>query len=106
MPYGYFVVEQRKAVKPGAATEWTPIHHFDARTTLTKVMQWIEAEGKPGFYRVIQMQRAVWAEKIGGRLRLRKWHAGSLESLERGADAYERDAGKYPVVRRSRKKKS
>jgi hypothetical protein len=70
MPYGYFVVEQRKAGKPGAPSEWTPIHHpthdFDARTTLTKVMQWIEAEGKPGFYRVIQMQRAVWAEKIGG----------------------------------------
>ena len=87
MPYGYFVVEQRKPVKPGAAAEWTPIHHFDARTTLTKVMQWIEAEGKPGFYRVIQMQRAVWAEKIGGKLRLRKWHAGSPESLERGADA-------------------
>jgi hypothetical protein len=106
MPYGYFVVEQRKAVKPGAVAEWTPIHHFDARTTLTKVMQWIEAEGKPGFYRVIQMQRAVWAEKIGGKLRLRKWHAGSPESLERGADAYERDGGKYPVVRRSRKKKS
>jgi len=69
-------------------------------------MEWIEAEGKPGFFRVIQMQRVIWAEKIGGKLRLRKWHAGSPESLERGAAAYERDGGKYPVAGRSRKKKS
>ena len=106
MAYGYFAVEQRKSVKPGAPAEWTPIHHFDARTTLTKVMEWIEAEGKPGFYRVIQMQRVIWAEEIEGKLRLRKWHAGSPESLERGAAAYERDGGKYPVASRSRKKKS
>jgi hypothetical protein len=59
-------------------------------------MEWIEAEGKPGFFRVIQMQRVIWAEKIGGKLRLRKWHAGSPESLERGAAAYERVGGKYP----------
>jgi hypothetical protein len=48
MPHGYFVVEQRKSVKPGALTERTPTHHpthdFDARTTLIKVMKWIEAE--------------------------------------------------------------
>jgi hypothetical protein len=64
-----------------------PVHNFDARTTLTKVMEWIEAEGKPGFYREIQMQRVIRAEKVGGKLRLRKWHAGSPESLERGAAA-------------------
>ena len=106
MPYGFFVVEQRKTVQHGAPAEWTPIRHFDAPTTLTKVMEWIEAEGKPGFYRVIQMQRVIWAEEIDGKLRLRKWHGGSPESLERGADAYERDGGKYPVAARSRKKKS
>ena len=87
-------------------SEWTPVHHFDARTTLTKAMEWIEAEGKPGFFRVIQMQRVIWAEKIGGKLRLRKWHAGSPESLERGAAAYERVGGKYPLATRARKKKS
>ena len=106
MPYGYFVVEQRKTVKPGAPTEWTPIQQFGARTTLTKVMAWIEAEGKPGFYRVIQMQRVIWAEEIDGKLHLRKWHAGSPESLERGAAAYERDGGKYPITTRSRKRKT
>jgi hypothetical protein len=106
MPHGFFVVEQHKIAKPDAAAEWTPIHHFDARTTLTRVMKWIEAEGKPGFYRVIQMQRVIWAEEIDGKLRLRKWHAGSPESLERGAAAYERDGGKYPVANRARKKKT
>jgi hypothetical protein len=33
------------------------------------------------------MQRVIRAEKVGGKLRLRKWHAGSPESLERGAAA-------------------
>ena len=46
MAYGFFVIEQRKAAKPGAPSAWTPVHHpthdFDARTTLTKVMKWIE----------------------------------------------------------------
>jgi hypothetical protein len=106
MPYGFFVVEQRKTVKPGAPAEWTPIQQFDACTTLTKVMAWIEAEGKPGFYRVIQMQRVIWAEEIDGKLHLRKWHAGSPESLERGTAAYERDGGKYPITTRSRKRKT
>jgi hypothetical protein len=36
-------------------------------------MEWIEAEGKPGFYRVIQTQRVIWAEEIDGKLRSRKW---------------------------------
>jgi hypothetical protein len=69
-------------------------------------MEWIEAEGKPGFYRVVQTQRVIWAEDTDGKLRLRKWHAGSPEGMERGAAAFERDGGKYPIAARSRKKKN
>jgi hypothetical protein len=76
MPHGFFVVEQRKTVKLGALAEWAPIHHFDASTTLTKVMEWT--------------------------VHLQKWHAESPESLERGATAYEQNGGKSPVATRSR----
>jgi hypothetical protein len=69
-------------------------------------MDWIGAQGKPGFYRVVQMQRMIWAEESEGKLRLKKWHAGSPESLERTAAAYTGDRGKYPVTARPRRKKN
>ncbi len=65
-------MEQRTTTQPGATAVWTPIRHFDACNTLTKAMEWIEAEGKPGFYRIVQMQRAIWAENVDGKLQLRK----------------------------------
>lgn len=104
MPYGFFTVEKWKAADRRGAARWVPIKHFDACNTLTSAMEWIEAEGKPGFFRVVQTQRAIWAERTGGKLRLRKWHAGSPGSLESGATAYERDRGKWPLAPRSRKK--
>jgi hypothetical protein len=104
MPHGFFTVEQWKRLSPGTHPQWTPVRHFDARNTLTKAMEWIEAEGKPGFFRVTQTQRVIWAENLDGKLRLRKWHAGSPESMERGAAAFERDGGKWPIAKRVAKK--
>jgi hypothetical protein len=106
MPYGFFTVEQWKPARRSAAPEWAALRHFDARHTLNQVMSWIGARGKPGFYRAVQMQRMIWAEKSEGKLRLKKWHAGSPESLERTAAAYTSDRGKYPTAPRSCRKKS
>ena len=81
---------------------------------MTDAMQYLESLGKPGFYRVVQTRRMVWAEMESGKLRLRRWHASSPEGLARTADAFQRDGGKYPVekareerkrVKRSRKSK-
>jgi len=101
MPHGFFTVEQWKSAGSGGAPQWAPVKHFDACNTLTKAIEWIEAQGNPGFYRIAQTQRVIWAEESAGTLRLRKWHAGSLESLQKGAAAFDRDGGKYPVAKRS-----
>jgi hypothetical protein len=54
MPHGFFTVEQWKGIgRPGTA-QWVPIKHFDACNTLTVVMAWIEAQGMPRFFRVMQ----------------------------------------------------
>jgi hypothetical protein len=62
-------------------------------------MEWIGAQNPPEFYRVLQTQRVVWAEKQDGKLHLRKRHAGSIENMHRGAEAYEREAGRFTVIR-------
>jgi hypothetical protein len=59
----------------------------------------LERRGKPGYFRIVQTQRMIWAEKIGGKLKLRKWHAGNPEALSRGAAAFDRDGGKWPAAR-------
>jgi hypothetical protein len=46
----------------------------------------------------------IWAEKLNGRLRLRKWHAMTPESLSRTASAFDRDSGKWPVKVKQREK--
>jgi hypothetical protein len=53
-------------------------------------MAWIEAEGRPGFFRVAQTKRMIRAERIDGKLRLDRKHAGSKETLERSVQAFER----------------
>jgi hypothetical protein len=106
MPHGFFIVEQFSRANRGARPHWAPVRQFDARHTLTQVMDWIAAEGMPGLYRVLKMQRIIWAEESAGRLRLKKWHAGSPETLERTAAAYLRDGGKYANVTRTRKRKA
>jgi hypothetical protein len=66
-----------------------PIRHFDACNTLAGAMAWIEAEGRPGFLRVVQTQLMIRAERIHGKLRLERKHAGSPETLERSVQAFD-----------------
>ena len=95
MANGFFTLERWR--KP----RWIAIRHFTANHAISDVLAALEAAGKPGFYRVVQTQRMIWAEREDGKLRLRKWHAGSPESLARGAAAFDRDKGKWPVERAS-----
>src|SRR5258707_2275678 len=96
MPQGFLILEQWKPTKRGAKPRWQAIRHFTSHESLSDVIQSLTDRGKPGFYRVTQTQRMIWAEKIGGKLHLRKWHAGSPESLARSAAAFIRDKGKWP----------
>ena len=97
MPYGSFTIEQWKPRKRRGKPEWITVAHIDARQSLSDALRLIEDRGRPGFFRVIQTQRQIWAQKVDGRLRLRKWHAGSSASLARGAAAFVRDKGRWPT---------
>src|SRR5689334_17924305 len=97
MPHGFFTLEQWIRQPSESEPRWIPVCHVDASQTLSDAIQRLEDLGKPGFYRVIQTQRMIWAEAQNGKLRLRKWHAGSAKSLSRTAAAFERDKGKWPV---------
>ncbi|HTV48238.1 MAG TPA: hypothetical protein VMG59_07325 [Phycisphaerae bacterium] len=97
MPYGFFTIEQWKPRKRRGMSEWITVAHIDACQSLSDAIRRIEERGRPGFFRVIQTQRQIWAEKVNGRLRLRKWHAGSHASLALGAAAFVRDKGRWPT---------
>src|SRR4051812_25205167 len=97
MPHGFFTIEQWKSPKRGVAPQWITVCHVGADKTLTEAIQELEVLGKPGFFRVVQTQRMVWAEIENGTLRLRPKHAMSPESLARTAEAFDRDGGRYPV---------
>jgi hypothetical protein len=103
MPHGFFTVEQRKGTSRCAASHWVPVKHFDACNTLTGAMATIEAEGRPGLFRMVQAHDP--AERIVGKLHLDRKHAGSQEALERSVQAFERDGGKWIAAKRPRKKK-
>src|ERR1700683_4183456 len=91
MPHGFFTVEQWK--RP----EWIPVLHLDSYQSLTKAIATLEKRGKPGLYRVAQMQRCIWAEIEKGKLRLHGSHASSPESLAELTEIYEREGGRRPV---------
>jgi hypothetical protein len=97
MAHGFFTIEQWKTPKRGTKPAWVPILHLDADHSLTDALRAIEEGDQAGFYRVIQTQRQVCAEKVDGKLYLRKWHANSLEALTRTAEAFERDGGHWPA---------
>ena|ERR1700722_9238822 len=97
MPHGYFTVEQWKPAQKGAGAQWVPILHLDSYQTLTKAMQELERRGKPGLFRVLQMQRCLWGEMEGGKLRLHGSHASSPESLAEVVEIFEREGGRRPV---------
>jgi hypothetical protein len=106
MPQGYYTIEQWTRTKSGGRTEWVAVLHLPLGESLTTAEQAIERLGKPGFYRVVQTQRVIWAEREGSGLRLRKSHAGSPESLDSMRKMFERTAGVYPIeeVRQARKR--
>src|SRR5215471_13815473 len=93
MPHGFLTIEQWNTKKK----RWVPIAHLNAKKSMTDALRELERKGKPGFFRVVQTQRMVWAERANGKLRLRKWHASSLETLARTARAFERNRGKWPA---------
>src|SRR5579862_4560059 len=97
MPHGYFTIEQWKASKGGAGPRWIPILQLDAYQSLTKAMASLEKRGKRGLYRIVQMQRCVWAEMEGGKLRLHGSHSSSPESLAEIVEIYKREGGRRPV---------
>jgi hypothetical protein len=106
MPQGYYTIEEWNQPRKDAPPEWAGILTLPFGATLTDAEQALAQLDKPGFYRVVQVQRVVWAERAGGKLKLRKSHAGSPESLDRMRQMYERCGGRYPEeeVRAARRK--
>ncbi len=90
MPHGFFTIEQWRG------KQWMPVCHLVADRSVSDALQELERRGKPGFFRVVQMQRMVWAEKKNGRLHLRKWHANSPDTLSRTARAFDSIGGRWP----------
>jgi hypothetical protein len=90
MALGFLTLEQWRSKR------WVAIAHFDGNRSLNHAVKELERRGKPGFFRIVQTQRMIWAEKNGGKLRLRKWHANDRETLSRTARAFDRDRGRWP----------
>jgi hypothetical protein len=97
MPHGFFTIQQWKSPKRGAKPQWVDVCHLDACNSLSDAIAALETQGKPGFFRIVQTQRMIWAELENGKLRLRRSHASNPESLARTAEAFIRDGGRYPV---------
>ncbi len=107
MPQGYYTVEQWKRPSRGAPAQWVAVAQLPFGTSQTAAEKAVEGLGTPGFFRLIQMQRVIWAENVnGGGLKLRKSHASSPESLDEMRRMFERCHGKYPVeeVRAARRR--
>jgi hypothetical protein len=96
MPHGFFTIERLNTSKRAGKPQWTVVEHLDAGHTLSDAINRIEQRGKAGFFRVIQTQRMIWAEKQNGRLCVDRKHAGRPETLAGAAAAFVRDGGKWP----------
>jgi hypothetical protein len=97
MPHGFFTVEQWTTPHDGASPQWIPILHLDSYQSLSKAVEALERRGEPGLFRVVQMQRCIWAEMEGKKLRLHGSHASSPESLAQIVEIYEREGGRRPM---------
>ena len=97
MPHGYFTVEQWKRPAGSESSHWFPVLQLDAHQSLTKAMAALEKRGEPGLFRVLQMQRCVWAEMENGKLHLHASHASSPENLAQIVEIFEREGGRRPV---------
>jgi hypothetical protein len=60
-------------------------------------MSALEKLGQPGLYRIVQMQRCVWAEREGGTLRLHGSHHSSPKNLAEIVEIFEREGGRRPT---------
>jgi hypothetical protein len=98
MAHGFFTVEQWKAPRKGAKPEWIPVLWLDAGESLSKAAAALEKRGEPGLFRVVQMQRCIWAEMDkGGKLRLHGSHASTPQSLDEIVRIYECEDGRRPI---------
>src|SRR5678816_3360033 len=93
MPQGYYTIEQWK--RPA----WVAVAVLPFGLSLTEAERALERLGKPGFYRLVHTQRIVWCEQDGGRVRLRKSHAGSPQGLAGMQEMFDQSAGRYPTER-------
>jgi hypothetical protein len=105
MPQGYYTIEKWTRPSIRAQPKWIAVLQLPFGTSLTAAESAVERLG-PGFYRVVQMQRVIWAENEDGKLRLRKSHAGSPDSLEKMSQMFDRCGGVYPAreVREARQR--
>jgi hypothetical protein len=97
MAQGYYTIEQWTRGRKGSAGAWVEVLHLPIGRSLTEAEAAVKKLGAPGLYRVVQMQRVVWAEQEGDELRMRKSHAASPESLDEIRQMFERSKGRYPV---------
>jgi len=98
MPHGFFTVEQWKTSRRHVAAQWIPVLHLDSYQSLSKAVKALEQRGRPGLFRVVQMQRCLWAEIENGKLRIHGSHASSPENLARIVKIFERAGGRRPVA--------
>src|SRR3954469_14685216 len=96
MPQGYYTIEQWVGAKKGSAGAWVEVLHLPFGRSLTDAETAVKNLGTAGLYRIVQMQRVVWAEQEGDELRMRKSHAGSPENLDGVRQMFERSKGRYP----------
>jgi hypothetical protein len=106
MPQGYYTIERWAQRKKGAAFSWAPILQLPFGANLTAAERALAELDKPGLYRIVQMQRVIWAEKRNGELVLRKSHASSPRGLVGICEMFHRSNGQYPIdeIREARKK--
>src|SRR5215471_9679224 len=93
MAHGYYTIEEWR----GKQQQWVAVCTLNGDQSLSDALSALEHHGKPGFFRVVQMQTMVWAEESDGKLRLREWPADTPEEASRGAEEFDRDGGKWPA---------
>src|SRR5258706_13275985 len=96
MPHGYYTVEQW-TTGDNRPPAWIPILHLDSYQSLTRATEALAKRGEPGLFRIVQMQRCVWAEMEDGALKLHGSHASSPENLAELVEIFEREGGRRPV---------
>jgi hypothetical protein len=99
MPFGYFTIEQYKQPAGKARGAWTPVIQLDAGHNLTDALKSLEARKKPGLYRVLQIQRCIWAETKQGKLKLYPAHASNPGSLDKITEIFIREKGHRPTAK-------